>query len=300
MRRRCARRCTRVDSVLNVVCLMAYGDALITLSLIEDLPRDPDRWRVIGTGVTAKVSALLRRPIPVTEILPDKAAFNTIKERGLHAAVHDFRIARRELRLCTAPGDVLAFERSDWRNRALLSPGRRGDYAPRLRGAYADRLIQAERLFGTMRPWPPGTAPQRAIRTVMINPCARYRNRWLSARLMDNVLRLCTERGWKLTLVDPCAQYVHHAEHAERYLRRPSLEQAADALRGVDLYIGPDSFFVHLAYYYAIPHFAFFHPDNLYFQTPGMRENANWCSFADAEQYESLRAAVLGYVGDAR
>lgn len=282
---------------LHYVCLMAYGDALVTLSVLEDLPPEPGRWRVIGTRVTAQVSELLRQPIPVVEILPDKAAFNTIKERGVRAALADFGVARRALRHLTAPGDVLAFERSDLRNRGLLSRGRKGDYAARQDSAYSDRQDQASRLFGPRPAWQSVLPPARTVREVAVNPCARYRNRALSSTLIGNVLRLGGEQGWKLTLIDPCGEYGHLASSVSRYLPRPTLLDAAAALRRADLYVGPDSFFIHLAYYYRIPHFGFYHPANLYFLTPGMREQNNWCSFVEAEQFEFMRSAVLRYIG---
>lgn len=278
----------------HFVCTLAYGDCLLTLSQLELRTGSPD-WRIIGTAVTRRVAELLDHPLPVHEMLPDKAAFNTIKERGISAAVRDYLHVRRELPRLTRAGDVLVFERAGWRNRGLVPAGRQAIYAQRSDSAYADRRDLVQSVFGGSFEWRAARRPADGVRQVLVNPCARYRRRWLSGAVVDNIIRLCAEHGWRLTLVDPCAEYGMHAASAARYIANPQLSEAAARLREADLYIGPDSFFLHLAYYYGVPHFAFFYTDNLYFMTPGMRELGNWATFAQAETYSELAPRVAAF-----
>lgn len=282
--------------MLHFVCAMAYGDCLITLSQLEQATASEDRWQLIGTGVTRRVSQLLRRPLPVAELLADKAAFYTIKERGPAAAVSDFLRVRAELKKRCAPGDRLAFERRDLRNSALIPPGCSGVFAPRSQSAYDDRRALVQALLGTTTDWAPVGAPALPVRRVTINPCARYRRRWLSRELIDNVVRLTQERGWQLTLIDPCGQYAAWASQVQTYLPRPDLTVAAQALRDSDLYLGPDSFFIHLAHYYRVPHFGFYYPDHQYFLTPGMRELGNFLGFGQAREYPLLEHGVRSFL----
>lgn len=281
--------------MLHVVCAMAYGDCLITLSQLEAIDPGAD-WQLIGTGVTRRVSQLLRRPLPVVELLPDKAAFYTIKERGPLAAIRDYRHVRRELRSRCRPGDHLAFERRDLRNSGLLPPGTAGLYPPLSPSVYDDRRALVQSLFGHSREWAPARPPEQPVRRVLVNPCARYRRRHLSALLMENLLRLAGDRNWELTLVDPCGAYGDWASRVHAYLPRPELGDAAARLREADLYLGPDSFFVHLAYYYGVPHLGFYYPDHLYFLTPGMREHGGWLAFDAVEDYARLDAGVQRFL----
>jgi hypothetical protein len=275
---------------------MAYGDNLITLSQLEHRRRDGD-WRILGTGVTRQVSSILRTPLDVIEILPDKAAFNSIKEYGIVAAARDFISVASDLREFSKMGDTLVFERRDVRNTLLTPRGRHMICPVRKDNAYHDRGVMVEKIFGRMRPWPHATIPQGRIRRVAINPCARYSHRRLSSATMDNVIRLCQERDWGLTVIDPCGQYETYAGRVEQYVRGPALPEAVTLLRQSDLYLGPDSFFMHLAYYFAMPHFGFFYLDNLYFMTPGMEEQGNWITFNNAQKYTRLAEAVDRYVG---
>jgi len=282
--------------VIQFVSLMAFGDALITLSLLQKCQARGGEFRIIGTGVTRQVASLFAEEFPLVEVLADKAAFNTIKERGGVAAVRDFIAAAAGLRRLTRRGDILAFERADIRNRLLIPPGRTGSYAPYTSQVYEDRRTQMAALFGESSPWPVVSAPASPVERVLINPCARYRRRRLQGQVMDNVVALSRQRGWELTLVDPCAEYAGYAGQVDRYLSRPALAEAAEALRDVDFYIGPDSFFVHLAYHYRIPHFGFFYPDHLDFQPPGMYAAGNWATFTEAADPQKLPALIARYL----
>nr|MBV6630651.1 glycosyltransferase family 9 protein [Oceanococcus sp. HetDA_MAG_MS8] len=276
---------------------MAFGDALITLSVLERAREQGAQFNIIGTGLTRQVSEQMRFPLPIHSILPDKAAFNTVKERGVLAAVRDLGLAWWRLGRQTNPGDMLVFERDGIRNRLLVWPGRQGCYTPTGRSVYEDRRILLESLLGVQCPWPSLRLPQHSVRRVVINPCARYRERWLSSKVIDNVVLLAKERCWKITLIDPCGQYLQYSGRVDTYLAKPKLADAVQALLAGDLYIGPDSFFVHLAYYFNIPHFGFFQPGHLVFQPPGMRETGNWLAFDQVEKYQMLANGVDGYLG---
>jgi hypothetical protein len=282
--------------MLYVALAMAYGDCMVSLSLLEQLPGSVRPYRVLGTEVTQRVSQLLRKPLPVTVMLPDKAAFYTIKERGGVAALSDFITMRRFLASVAGPGDLLAFERQDWRNVLLKPAGCEAIYAPRGDSAYVDRQALVRRLFGVAEDWVRAPLPDRGVRSVLINPCARYRHRWLSDEILHNLFAIGERRGWTLVLVDPCAQYERFKGRVAHYVPRPALQSAAALLRAADLYIGPDSFFVHLAYYFRVPHFGFFYPDNLYFLTPGMVKLGNYCLFADAARREALDIALARFI----
>lgn len=283
--------------MLHLLSAMAYGDCLVTLSQLERLPPGARPYSLLGTAITGRISGLLRTPLPVVELLPDKAAFYTIKERGPIAAVQDFLKLRWELGARARPGDVFAYERPILRNRALHPRGCVAVYAPFASSAYDDRQALVRKLFGAAAPWQACAAPQRAVRKVLINPCARYRNRWLSPSIIENLLAIAAQRGWSLTLLDPCARYGAFRERVAHYETQLPLGEAASLLRGADLYVGPDSFFVHLAYYYAVPCFGFFHPDWLYFLLPGARERGNWCSFDQAEDRGVLSRALGDFAG---
>jgi hypothetical protein len=241
---------------------------------------------------------LLEQPLPVTELLPDKAAFYTIKENGPWHALRDFAALRRGLTKFAGPGDVFAFERWDLRNVAVKPLRSKGGYAPKSASAYVDRRALVRELFGAAPEWPTPARPAASIRSVVVDPCARFRHRWLSPQIVDNILAVSQSNGWAVTLLDPCKRYAAYRDRVECCLPVPSLTEAVARLRATNLYIGPDSFFIHLAYYFGVPFFDFY-PDNLYFQTPGMQQQQNFMPFQDALDWIALERALADHLGRA-
>lgn len=283
--------------MLFISSAMAYGDCLVTLAQLESLPPDARPYRLLGTTITSRVAQSLRHPLQSLDMLPDKAAFYTIKERGPRAAVADFISMRRSLRQLLQPGDQLAFERRIIRNRLLVPPGCEPIYAPLSGSAYADRKSLVQSLFGTSMDWMPAAAPEQKLRKVLVNPCARYNDRRLSAAMLDNLVEVARLRHWELALLDPCGCSNEYRERVSSYRQQTSLPQAVELMRSSDLYIGPDSFFVHLAYYWRVPCLGFFFPHRLYFLPPGAREVGGYCSFDDATSFSRLIAALDRFCG---
>lgn len=282
--------------MLHIVSAMGYGDCLITLSLIEQLERpSPSEYQIIGTAVTARVSALLNRPLPVTELLPDKAAFYTIKEDGPWKALQDLFSVRQSLHRLSQPGDIFAFERWDPRNVAIKPLRCLGIYAPNTHCAYSDRQTLVHELFGRAPEWAPTEKPGSSIRSVVINPCARYPHKWLTPEIVENILAISAQRDWSVTLLDPCGHYGAFADRV-KYIARPSLPDAASMLRASDLYIGADSFFIHLAYYYRIPLFGIFVPGNQDFLIPGMAQIGNFMDLNAARDRRELDQRLAAFV----
>lgn len=282
--------------MLHLVTAMAYGDCLITLSLLEQVKSDADVWQILGTGVTARVSSLLRQPLPVIEMLPDKAAFYTFREDGPWKAWLDFISIKKSLSRFSKPGDVFAFERPDIRNTAVKPFNCQGIYAPQTHHAYDDRRALIQQLFGPMPEWAPVRRPTSPVRSVLINPCARYGDRWLAPEIIDNLIAIAAARNWSLTLLDPCRRYGDFRDRVERYESQTSLTDAAAMLRASDLYVGPDSFFIHLAYYYGIPLFGFFFSHYHDFLAPGMEQLGNFMDFNAACDRSTLEKGLMAFV----
>ncbi len=281
--------------MLQILSAMGYGDCLITMSLLEKLNSSVHEYQIIGTAVTAKVSALLHKPLPVIELLPDKAAFYTVKEDGPWKALKDLYSVRQSLQRLSHRDDIFAFERLDIRNR-LIKPLRcRGIYAPQTHCAYNDRQTLVHEIFGQAPAWLPTEAPRNPVRSIVVNPCARYKHKWLTPEILQNILRVAEQREWSVTLIDPCGSHGRFSQ-STRYIEYPSLTEAAAILKSCDLYIGPDSFFIHLAYYYRVPLFGVFVPGNQDFRVPGMDGLGNCMSLDIAKNYREFENALTKFL----
>jgi ADP-heptose:LPS heptosyltransferase len=272
---------------------MGHGDCVITLSLLSRLPPQAPAFEIIGTAATTRVSALLARPLPVTEVLPGMAALYTIRHEGWRKAAADFFTLRKALHARARPGDILAFERDLRRSRWLVPPRTILKFSPEHTSGYEDRRIWLQDLFGVPLDWPARTGSSASVRRVAINPCARTPDRQLPAAAMESVLACAKRHSWKLTLIDPQKAFAEYRSRVSEYRDgMMPLAQAADLLRGADLYIGPDSFFLHLAYYLGVSPFGIFLPDWLYFLLPGSRESHAYCDFDQARTPGGLERAL--------
>ena len=269
--------------------LLGFGDCLITLSLLENLGQEAPP--VLGTGVTQQVNQLLNQPLQVESILPDVARFNTLRQSGLRAALVDFLQARKAVQRRLRAGDRALLERGDLRHRLLLPAGTQALAQEPSTSVYNARRQWLEQALGHplqhRAPARPGP-----IQHLSINPCARFRRRNLGPQIVQNILGLCRSRGWQLSLIDPTGEYASFAKDCVHYLARPALKDAVQLLRQSDVYLGPDSFFLHVAHYFGVPHFGFYYPDHLLFMTPGMEELGNWCTFQQAMDPAALEAGL--------
>jgi hypothetical protein len=281
-------------SHFRYLAVRAYGDCLISLSLLHRLPNPPPGIEVLGTAVTERVAALtgLNR-LPIRRTLADVAAFYDVKVRGAAQALEDLLHLRSELRRTMGPGDVLLVEHEDWRNHLLL-PRRSGRYLEprRQHSIYVDRARMLEVVFGVPLQLEPCRRAPPAPRSLLINPGARQAFRSLPAAVVNNLIDYAGRRGIPVRLLDPQASMEFLRPRVAGYLKSPPLEEAITWLREADWYIGADSFFLHLAYHYGIAPFGVTPWRSFYFAPPGLLEQEAHMLLDVASDPRALAAAL--------
>ena len=286
--------------MIYVASVLGFGDSLITLSLLEKVPSGAAKPAVVlGTKVTTEVANTLvsadwweRRTI--FERIP---GFYDLRVRGGVTAMRDFATFFRFARKNLTGSDVLMLEKADWRA-PLLSLGHGARVVAAGGGsAYQGRKALVEELFGTTIRLAPCGRPATWPRRVVVNPSARHESRCLSDDLLRRMLAFLHEHGSQVVLVDPTGRYRPFANDVDEYLLAPGLGAAAASVRQGEFYIGPDSFVLHLAYYYGKPFFTFFLPDWFYFAPPGTLELGNYAvldSSLDAEVVVARMRSLFG------
>ena len=262
--------------------LLGYGDNLISLSLLEHAGQAAKEIRVVGTGVTQAVADAMRFPLLLTKrMFDDTAAFYVVRERGTMAALRDLMIFRRWVRQQLETIDTLIFEKEDARTRWLMhTRGCRVIGVPRAQGAYIDRERVLRPFIGAQG-WPSCAMPRAVARRMLINPSARAQRRMLPLGVVERALQVAATVGTAVSLIDIDGRYEALRCRVHTYLRSPPLMEAVAAIREADCYLGPDSFFMHLAYYFNIPFLAFFWPTDMYFAPPGMLEQGNYAFYSE-------------------
>jgi hypothetical protein len=283
--------------MLYVMSILGYGDSLITLSLLERVGNPRPDCTVVGSDVTMRVASVLRDAprCPVISILPDVAAFYTFHKSGARAAIVDVLRVRRWAD-CIQPEDHVVMENADWRSRLLgLGRARALAHVPRESGAYTDRAVALGAYF-TIPPFEPCARPVGTAKRLLFNPSARHRSRVVRPEIVASVIAQCDAASVEVCLVDPDGAFADWQGKVAEYLRAPALGRAAEALRSSDRYLGPDSFFVHLAYYYRVPFLAFFQSDNFYFAPPGMMALGNYLTFQDTNSSNVLSRKLTSFL----
>jgi hypothetical protein len=282
--------------------LLGYGDNLITLSLLEKASAGKNNLQVVGTGITKAVAELMRSPPSLAyELFDDLAAFYAIKQRGIAAAARDLLLFRRWSREVLSAADCLILESRDPRNHFLVPVrGCSVIQIPRTKGAYADREEALRPYVGEVR-WPRCASPKKRAAQLLVNPSARHVSRILPEHVIDLTLRVAEDVGTEVVLLDVDGRFGLFQSRVSKYLLRPPLGDALHVLEQADCYVGPDSFFMHLAYYLRLPFLAFFSPQNVYFAPPGTLESGN-CIYnpfsPDLGSYELKLRNLLTAGGD--
>lgn len=269
---------------LFAMTLLGYGDALITLSLLARMGgRSSRAVQVVGSGISRQVAELVPgAPAHCTVLTDGVASFYALRADGPRAAVADLLRVRRWLRANAGDGDTVVFENDDWRNRLLL-PGNVDSVAvPRVGSAYVDRAEVWGRMLGVQYRFESTVGLSAPPRHIVIAPGARSRDRRLTEQTIRVLLDEAGKMGAAVTLLDSDETCASFRREVSAYWARPSLEQTSRCLQSCDAYVGPDSFLLHLAYFYGKALVGFFHRSNLYFSPPGLGERGGMLFFDDA------------------
>lgn len=278
--------------MIYVLSILGYGDCLITLSLLEQSQIPAHDCVVVGSRVTTEVAHLLDRfDLSIVSLLPNRCSLFTlktaIKKGEIRSLLADWRAIRQWGRGVLIPRDTVIVEKSDWRNRLLFSGAYELRQIARMDGAYLDRATELSHHFCTISLRSCATLEKKP-QHLLVNPCAGSRGRSLSYSLINVMFRAAENEKVAVSLIDPDGSYKAFKDRAFRYIWAPTLTDSDRLLRDTDLYIGPDSFFMHLAYYRGIPFFAFFQRGNVYFAPPGMIEANNYMFFDEARDQRKL------------
>lgn len=286
--------------MIYIFSMLGYGDCLITLSLLEQQRHQEitDNYVVVGTKITSSVGELMREPpSSIVSLLPDVASFYVVKEQGALRAFADAKTVRRWGRQIITSKDVIIFEKEDWRNRWLL-PREVGAVwqVPRQSTAYLDRALLFQNVFDVSLKFRSCALPSTPPRRLLLNPSARHRERVLQPPVMKAIFDLTRDIGIGVCLIDVDGSFEDWRNEALEYVKSPSLNESKNLLDTADCYLGPDSFFVHLAYYLGIPFFGFFRQENMYFSPPGMIEAKNYIHFDEARDIEKFRTKLSRFL----
>ncbi|QIC84758.1 glycosyltransferase family 9 protein [Helicobacter pylori] len=278
---------------MRIACLLALGDNLITLSLLKEIAlKQQQPLKILGTRLTLKIAKLLEcekyfEIIPVFENIP---AFYDLKKQGVFGAIKDFLRLLKAIKKHQIKHLIL--EKQDFRS-ALLS-----QFIPittpnkEIKNVYQNRQELFSQIYGHVFDNPLYPMNLKNPKKILINPFTRSIERSIPLEHLKIVLKLL--KPFCVTLLDFEERYAFLKDKVAHYRAKTSLEEVKNLILESDLYIGGDSFLIHLAYYLKKNYFIFFYRDNDDFMPP---KNENFLKAHKSHYIEQDLAKKFRHLG---
>ncbi len=262
----------------HIFLLLAYGDNLTSLSLLGNVTNS--NIRIHGTSLTKEVSKLLEQEdLQIHDVFKQIPAFYDVKKCGVMKSLKDFWYFIQYVRKNISKHEALFFEKNDFRYKLLkiiffrykMSSIHKHD------NFYSDKRAALSAFLNVNLTYQGSVVmpEQKQTKTILINPTGRVALRNLEKGVLESIVMFLTNGGYQIHLIDHLKLYSNLSKKVYRYYDHTSLTQAVTILKSVDLYCGPDSLFIHLAYVFNTPYFVILNYDSSYFLPPKSKN----CSF---------------------
>ncbi|WP_348653121.1 glycosyltransferase family 9 protein [uncultured Sulfurimonas sp.] len=255
------------------VSLLALGDNLISLSLLDQL--DSKEINILGTKHTKNIANLIENEdkFNIQEIFEDIPAFYDIKKQGIISAAKDLYFFIYYIRSNNVK--ELVFEKKDFRSNLVSFFTNAHIYYPNklfsnvyenrkniIETIYKHKLINNEYELKVIKP-----------KIILINPTTRIKEKNIRKEDLFIILNELNKCNYKIYLIDIENKYKQFEKDVDIYLSSTTLDDVKELILISDLYIGADSFLIHLAYYLKRNYFILFYKDNEYFLPPNVQKD---------------------------
>ena len=254
------------------ISLLALGDNLISLSLLEQLD---DKVKILGTKHTQNIAKLMgvEDKLIIEVVFDDIPAFYNIKKMGVFKAIKDFYSFIRYIKSNSI--DELIFEKKDFRSELIsLLTGVKMYYPDILSPkVYENRKDLISNIYNKSIELNNYKLLLDNPKIILINPLTREEYRNIKYEHLKYMLEEFNKYGYKVYLIDIEKKYSEFQDEVKYYLTNTTLDDVKKLIIKSDIYIGGDSFLIHLAYYLKRNYFMFFYRDNDDFLPPNIENN---------------------------
>lgn len=282
------------------VSFLALGDNLISLSLLEKT-NQPNKIGIIGTELTQKVASIMNREdvFDIEVLFSDVPAFYDIKKQGIFAAVKDICKFRNYIK--SNKVKEVVFEKKDWRIFLLtVGLGLKVFSSNTYKNIYDNRRCLINEAYGhSIKNSMYDIFDKIRINKVAINPASRVAKKSIKADDLITIISFLSSYHFQVTLVDYEKRYISLRNNVDLYITNTTLEDMKDIIAMNDLYLGPDSFLIHLAYYLQKPFFVIFYDLQESFLPPVLQPSSNSILVSAKSSLESdlrTKFQILGLV----
>lgn len=254
------------------ISFLALGDNLISLSMLEQLD---ERVGILGTKHTKHIARLIgaENKFEIEVMFEDIPAFYDIRRQGIRRAIQDFFIFTRYVKKNNTR--ELVFEKKDFRSFLISILTNTKIYYPNNFSSmvYKNRKDLISSVYGEdvdVKNYP---LKIKNTKKILINPLTRVRGKNIKRNHLMCMINILKTNGCKIYLIDLEKRYKELEKDVDKYLINTSLRDVKVLMKECDLYIGGDSFLVHLAYFLKRNYFIIFYNKNNDFLPPNMKDD---------------------------
>ena len=254
------------------ISFLALGDNLISLSMLTQLN---ERISIFGTRYTEHIAKLIdvEDDFDIEVVFENIPAFYDIRKQGTARAIKDFFIFVRYIKNSNA--EELIFEKKDFRS-FLIS------YFTKIKACYPNNynskvyqnrknlIDTAYKKIIDVNSYP---LKLKNTRKILINPITRVKNKDIKHTHLKYIVGILQKNKYKVYLLDLEGGYKEFEKDVDRYLTNTSLNDVKQLIKECDLYIGSDSFLIHLSYFLKRNFFIIFYRDNNDFLPPNIKKD---------------------------
>ncbi len=256
----------------HFVLLQALGDNLVTLSLLEQLN---EKIQIIGTNNTKVIIKLMgiEDKFNIKVVFKDIPAFYDIKKQGVIKAIKD--LYRFIIYINKNNIKTLVLEKKDLRSSLISFLTKSTIYYPNNLNSkvYKNRQSMIEKIYNQKITLITYSLSINNPKRIVINPLTRVELKNITKHHLAYIIKLLNSNGYKIYLIDIEKKYQELSNNVYKYLTNTTLEDVKQLIIKCDLYIGADSFLIHLAYYLKRNYFIIFYRDNDNFMPQNITNN---------------------------
>ena len=251
---------------------LALGDNLISLSMLEQLD---DKVKILGTKHTQNVAKLMgiENKFDIKIVFDDIPAFYDIKKQGILKAIKDFFNFIKYIRSNNITGIV--FEKKDFRSSLISLLTKANIYYPNNLNlnVYENRKELISTVYKQSINMNSYALKIENPKMILINPVTRAEVRNIKCNHLKYIIDILKKNGYEIYLIDIEKKYIEFERVVDKYLTNTSLDDVKQLIKKCDLYIGGDSFLIHLAYYLKRNYFMILYRNNDDFLPPNIESN---------------------------
>jgi ADP-heptose:LPS heptosyltransferase len=250
---------------------LALGDNLISLSLLAKIDK---KITIVGTQHTKKIIDLmgLAHQFNLVIVFDNIPAFYDVKNQGIIKAIKDLYIFIQYIHKNKIKELVL--EKKDFRSNIINFFTNTKLYFPNPKDkVYIGRKNVTNNLYNTNIDLNNYQLNISNPKIIVINPLTRIELKNIKYNHLKFILDWLNKYNYEIYLVDTENKYSKFQNKVNHYLTNTTLEDVKNLLNKCDLYIGGDSFLIHLAYYFKRNYFMIFYRDNDDFMPPNIEDN---------------------------